>query len=672
MVELYDSPVSTEIPDSPTIIKKKVKKDKKLKKEKKAKKEKSEIPQIATSGEAEPPKKKRKTSKKGKSEPDVKAEDGTNVDIDDQSPEALGDFNNFRITEQTKVLLKKKGVAYLFPIQIQSFNHVYDGKDVVAQARTGTGKTLSFAIPLVEKLIMNRCKDYGRPPKVLVMAPTRELAIQVRKDFQDISQGLSSVCIYGGTPYFQQERSMRGGVDIVVGTPGRIMDHVQKGNLQLGSVEHVVLDEVDQMLDMGFAPKVEEILGYAYTEEREGPPQTLLFSATCPPWVRNTSRKYMRPSETVHVDTIGKSLVRTATTVEHLAIRCQYSDRAECIGNVVQMYSGQHGRAMIFTDTKKDANELVVCEALQQQKAQVLHGDIEQRQREITLKAYRDGTVRCLVATNVAARGLDIPEIDLVIQTSPPSDIDSYIHRSGRTGRAGRTGVCVCFYKPREDMMIKKVERVAGIKFKMVGPPQPKDIVKASVNDAIASLDLVDKKITAEFMKHAEQVASNHAGGAMEALASALAYMAGASDLKSRSLLNAQADFTTWHLQTQYEIRFAGFVFSTMEQILGKHIRDKIVGMRLTADKLGAVFDLPNECTEEIDQSWEDSPTLTLKPCDDLPELTERLDSNRSNNRSFGGGRRGGFGRGGGDGGSRSFGRSAGRNGGFKRRYGQR
>uniref|UniRef100_H2YNV7 RNA helicase n=1 Tax=Ciona savignyi TaxID=51511 RepID=H2YNV7_CIOSA len=505
------------------------------------------------------------------------------------------------------------------------------------------------------------------------MAPTRELAIQVQKDFQDISQGLSSVCIYGGTSYYPQERSMRNGLDIVVGTPGRIMDHIEKGNLKLNAVDHVVLDEVDQMLDMGFAPIVEKILSYVYTEGREFPPQTMLFSATCPPWVTTTSRKYMRPDQTEHVDTIGKSTVRTATTVEHLAIRCQYSDRAECIGNVVQMYSGQHGRAMIFTDTKKEANELVVCESLQQQKAQVLHGDIEQRQREITLKAYRDGTVRCLVATNVAARGLDIPEIDLVIQSSPPSDIDSYIHRSGRTGRAGRTGVCVCFYKPREDGMIKKVERVAGIKFKLIGPPQPKDIVKASISDAVASLELVDKKLTTDFLKHAEEVASKHEGGALEALAAALAFMSGAAALKSRSLLNAQENFTTWHLQTQFEIHYSGFVFSAIEKAVGHEIREKIVGMRLTADKMGAVFDLPNDCTAYMEETWEDDASLVLQPAQDLPPLLERPESARSNNRGFSNNRRGGgFNRNGGSNQQRSFGRSAGRNGGFKRRFGDR
>lgn len=589
--------------------------------------------------------------------------------IDENTPEGRGDFSKFRITDKTITLLKKKGITYLFPIQIATFDHIFDGKDVVAQARTGTGKTMSFVIPIVEKMLTegDRHTGWGRLPKVLVMCPTRELAEQVHKDFMIVKQKLSSVVVYGGTPYHQQENSFRSGVDIVVGTPGRINDHINKGNLDLSEVEYAVLDEVDQMLDMGFAPTVEEILQYAYTQERSQPPQTLLFSATCPPWVEKTAKKYMRPGQNVHVDTIGTDVMKTAKTVLHLAIRCGYHERAGCMANCVQMYSGQHGRAIIFTETKRECNELVVFDELQRQKPQVLHGDIEQRQRNTTLQAFRDGNIRCLVATNVAARGLDIPEVDLVIQACPPKDYESYVHRSGRTGRAGRTGTCICFFKPQEERDLKFVEHKAGIKFQIVGPPQPKDIVQSSLNDTMTSLASINKKLIKDFMVHAENMASKYEGGAMEALAAAIAWTSGAATLSERSLLTSRANFTTWHLNNQYPIRFNGFVYTFIEKNFGLEVREKVSALRLTTDKLGAVFDLPSDCTTTIEENWEDSPSMTLVQCEKLPALVEQKSYGGGGGRGGGGGgwNRYGKGRGGGGGGYRN---NRGGGGGFKRK----
>ncbi|MBN3281644.1 DDX21 helicase, partial [Polyodon spathula] len=371
-----------------------------------------------------------------------------------------GAFSNFRISKETISLLKGRGVTYLFDIQSQTFNSVYDGKDVVAQARTGTGKTFSFAIPLIEKLQsvpVERKK--GRSPKVLVLTPTRELAIQVSRDFKDITRKLSVACFYGGTAYNGQFDSIRNGIDVLVGTPGRIKDHLQNNRLDLSKVKHVVLDEVDQMLDMGFAEQVEEILGASYKKDSEDNPQTLLFSATCPHWVYDVAKRYMRPKYE-QVDLIGKKTQKAATTVEHLAVSCHWSQRAAVIGDVVRVYSGSHGRTIVFCETKKEANELAMNASIKQD-TQCLHGDIPQKQREVTLKGFRNGSFEVLVATNVAARGLDIPEVDLVVQCAPPKDVESYIHRSGRTGRAGRPGVCICFFQRKEEGQLRFVEQRA-------------------------------------------------------------------------------------------------------------------------------------------------------------------------------------------------------------------
>uniref|UniRef100_A0A8D2CMT9 RNA helicase n=1 Tax=Sciurus vulgaris TaxID=55149 RepID=A0A8D2CMT9_SCIVU len=314
------------------------------------------------------------------SEPDSNsneaASEESNSEIEQEIPveQKEGAFSNFPISEETIKLLKARGVTFLFPIQAKTFHHVYSGKDLIAQARTGTGKTFSFAIPLIEKLqgeLQDRKR--GRPPQVLVLAPTRELASQVSRDFSDITKKLAVACFYGGTPYGGQIERMRNGIDILFGTPGRIKDHLQNGKLDLSKLKHVVLDEVDQMLDMGFADEVEEIL--------------------CVKYMKSTYEQ---------VDLIGKKTQKTAITVEHLAIKCHWTQRAAVIGDVIRVYSGHQGRTIIFCETKKEAQELSQNASIKQD-AQSLHGDIPQKQREITLKGFRNGDFGVLVATNVAA-----------------------------------------------------------------------------------------------------------------------------------------------------------------------------------------------------------------------------------------------------------------------------
>uniref|UniRef100_A0A4W4EQT0 RNA helicase n=1 Tax=Electrophorus electricus TaxID=8005 RepID=A0A4W4EQT0_ELEEL len=457
----------------------------------------------------------------------------------EETPEQKeGAFSNFRISQDTIKLLQARGVTYLFDIQVKTFDSVYDGKDVIGQARTGTGKTFSFAIPLVEKLQSSSVdRNRGRAPKVLVLAPTRELAIQVTKDFKDITKKLSVVCFYGGSSYNPQVDAIRNGIDVLVGTPGRIKDHLQNNKLDLSQLKHVVLDEVDQMLDMGFAEQVEEILSASYTKDTESNPQTLLFSATCPAWVYDVAKKYMR-SQYIHVDLIGKRTQKAATTVEHLAIACHWSQRAAVIGDVIQVYSGSHGRTIVFCETKKETNELSMNTSIKQS-AQCLHGDIPQKQRELTLKGFRNGNFEVLIATNVAARGLDIPEVDLVMQCSPPKDVESYIHRSGRTGRAGRTGICICFYQRKEEDQLRYVEQKSGITFKRVGVPTANDIVKSSSKDAVRYLDSVPAAALEYFRSAAVRLIEER--GAVEALAAALAHISGATSLEQRSLLNSDA-----------------------------------------------------------------------------------------------------------------------------------
>ncbi|XP_065699709.1 nucleolar RNA helicase 2-like [Patagioenas fasciata] len=531
-----------------------------------------------------------------------------------------GALSNFPISKGTVQLLQARGVTYLFPVQVKTFDPVYAGKDVIAQARTGTGKTFSFAIPLIEKLQGDtQERRRGRAPKVLVLCPTRELANQVAKDFKDITKKLTVACFYGGTPYNGQIDLMRSGIDILVGTPGRIKDHLQNGKLDLTKVKHVVLDEVDQMLDMGFAEQVEDILRVAYKKDSEDNPQTLLFSATCPHWVYDVAKKYMK-SRYEQVDLIGKKTQKAATTVEHLAIECHWSQRAAVIGDVIQVYSGSYGRTIVFCETKKEANELALNASIKQD-CQSLHGDIPQKQREITLKGFRNGAFKVLVATNVAARGLDIPEVDLVVQSSPPKDVESYIHRSGRTGRAGRTGICICFYQRKEEHQLRYVEQKAGITFKRVGVPTATDIIKASSKDAIRCLDSVPETAIEYFKESARLLVQEK--GPVNALAAALAHISGATSIEQRSLLNSDAGFVTMILRCSEEINNMSYAWRRLRELLGDDVDRKVNRMCFLKGKMGVCFDIPAADRKDIEARWEDSKQWRLCVATELPELVE-------------------------------------------------
>ncbi|XP_032922638.1 nucleolar RNA helicase 2-like [Catharus ustulatus] len=534
--------------------------------------------------------------------------------------EKEGAFSNFPLSENTIKLLTARGVKYLFPVQVKTFQPIYDGKDVIAQARTGTGKTLSFALPLIEKLqSVSQDGRRGRAPKVLVLVPTRELAIQVAKDFKNFTKKLSIACFYGGSPYKEQLDHLKSGIDILVGTPGRIKDHIQNSKLELSKVKHVVLDEVDHMLDMGFAEQVEEILGSSYKKGSENNPQTLLFSATCPRWVYDVAKKYMR-DEYEQIDLIGKKTQRTATTVEHLAIQCRSSQRAGVLGDIIQVYSGSRGRTIVFCETKREANELAMNASLKQD-AQSLHGDIPQKQREITLKGFRNGVFEVLIATNVAARGLDIPEVDLVIQCSPPKDVDSYIHRSGRTGRAGRTGICICLFQRREEDLLKQVEHKAGITFKRVGVPSATDVIKASSSDAKKLLEAVPPSAVDYFRKSAEELIDEK--GAVAALAAALAHISGAAHIQQRSLLNSTAGFVTMVLKCSIEMHTMGYAWRGLKEQLGEEIDNKASAMRFLKGKMGVCFDIPVDELSNIQERWRDTRRWQLSVASELPELEE-------------------------------------------------
>eukprot|EP00118_Oscarella_pearsei_P001521 m.7671 g.7671 ORF g.7671 m.7671 type:complete len:620 (+) comp19359_c0_seq1:87-1946(+) len=541
-----------------------------------------------------------------------------------------GAFENFRISPERQKILEKRGFTHLLPVQSLSFDHAYDGSDVIAQARTGTGKTLAYALPMVERLCKKSRTKSGRSPKLLVLAPTRELAIQVREEFQVIAPEMSSACFYGGSPFGPQENAIRRGLDILTGTPGRVMDQLKRGRLDLSRLKCVILDEADRMFDIGFSEQVEEILAKVFEKKR---PQMMLFSATMPDWVREVTSKYM--SDTVkNIDLIGNAKLKTAVGVDHKAIRCSRDERPFVISDIVKVYSGCGGRTMIFTDTKREANELALSSVLKQD-CQVLHGDIEQNQREITLANFRQGNFRCLVATNVAARGLDIPEVDLVIQCQPPKDVDAYIHRAGRTGRAGRDGTCVIFYLPHQEQLLKFVERRAGVTFIHIGAPQPEDIVSSAARDAGEALKGIPSDVIKHFLPSAQALVDKE-GGAVELVAAALAYMSGNAEIQSRSLLSSKPNYTTFLLRNTFEIRAVGYMWNVIARHLPADVKQAVQGMRMCKDYKGVAFDLPTEFCEQVWKNWKDGANTILTEAKELPALIERMEQSRfSNGRTF-------------------------------------
>merc|ERR1712048_149490 len=554
-----------------------------------------------------------------------------------------GNFSNFVLSKTIVKKLKANGIEYLFPTQVKCYNEVLEGHDLIMQARTGSGKTLAFGLPLLQKLMKTDDELFtvnSRAPMVLMLAPTRELALQISKELEKFKPKKVCIsCFYGGTMYDKQMNELRRGVDIVVGTPGRILDLINRGSLNISTVKHVVLDEADRMMDMGFQESLTEILQKAYTEDNK--PQTLLFSATVPTWLKETAQKYMS-KDAKKMDLIEGLKNKSSITVEHKALKCPYQERPSVIRDVIQVYSGKHGRTIIFTATKVEANELSMSSVINME-SQVLHGDIQQQHREITLQSFRDGKFNCLIATDVAARGLDIPEVDPVIQTEPPKDIDSYIHRAGRTARAGRTGICIIFYKPNTEYMLNAVEKKAGITFTRIGAPQQADILKAKGEDAVRSLDSVNSSVLEVFLPAAEKLIAER--GAEKALATCLAVISGTTELSSRSLLSSFQNYTTYHMYQNLEMHGSGLIWNTLRRYFDADLVDGIKGMRMTKDKLGCVFDVPNDKLTALKEAWTGDRYCTLEAITELPELLEGQNFRQNQNRNNGGGqsRGGGF-----------------------------
>ena len=392
------------------------------------------------------------------------------------SAEPESGFTGFGFSEALLRTLADKGYSEPSPIQKAAFPELMLGRDLVGQAQTGTGKTAAFALPLLERL-----ESGQKTPQALVLAPTRELAMQVAESFKAYSAGhphLKVLAVYGGTDFRSQISALRRGVDVVVGTPGRVMDHMRQGTLDTSGLRSLVLDEADEMLRMGFIDDVEWILDQL-PEQR----QVVLFSATMPPEIRRLSKRYLKDPAEVTIrtkDQEGKRIRQRSITVP-------MPHKLEALQRVLDACGGEG--VIIFARTK--AITLTVAETLEAggHQVAVLNGDVPQNQRERTVERLRSGSVDILVATDVAARGLDVERIGLVINYDMPFDSEAYVHRIGRTGRAGRTGEAVLFVTPRERRFIRNLERAPG---------QPIEAMEVPGNTAInqGRLDRLRKRLS--------------------------------------------------------------------------------------------------------------------------------------------------------------------------------
>ena len=353
-------------------------------------------------------------------------------------------FGDIELSRKILNAVHDMGFEEPSPIQAQTIPLVLEGHDVIGQAQTGTGKTAAFGIPTIEKII-----DASHRIQALVLTPTRELAIQIAEEFNKIGRykRVRTLPIYGGQAIDRQIRALRNGVQIVAGTPGRLLDHIRRGTIKLGDVHTLVLDEADEMLDMGFIEDIESILSNLPTEER----QTLLFSATMPAPIAKLSGRYMKDPQTVRIS-------RENLTVP-LIDQIYYETREKLEGLCRVLDVEDTGKIIIFSRTKRGVDDLVAALQTRGYLADGLHGDLSQSQRDRVMKKFRESKLEILVATDVAARGLDIDHVTHVVNYDIPQDPESYVHRIGRTGRAGRKGTAITFIHPREFRQLKQVER---------------------------------------------------------------------------------------------------------------------------------------------------------------------------------------------------------------------
>ena len=374
-------------------------------------------------------------------------------------------FTELGLSDDILNAVTKKGFEYASPIQAGVIPLLLNGdKDIIGQAQTGTGKTAAFAIPLLERLDASKKEN-----QALILAPTRELAIQVAEEIKSFSLPNSPqvMVVYGGNSIRNEEQALRRGPQIVVGTPGRMQHHIRKRNITMNTIKYFVLDEADEMLNFGFREEIEEILGQT-PEDRK----VLLFSATMPQSILGIVKNYLKEYDTVKA--AAKQMTNENITQKYFCVNQR--DKFEALCRVIEME--EHFYSIIFCRTKMDTDYVASKLAAKHLRAEAIHGDIEQNQREKILARFKSGKINILVATDVAARGIDVAALNYVVNYSLPENYEIYTHRIGRTGRAGNKGTAATFIAPNEYSRLKYFEKNLKANIQKGTIPQPEEIIK--------------------------------------------------------------------------------------------------------------------------------------------------------------------------------------------------
>ncbi len=363
-----------------------------------------------------------------------------------------GRFGTLEIHPDIARAIDDLGFMAPTPVQQEAIPVLRAGRDLFAQAQTGTGKTAAFAIPIIERIDPDE-----KRPQALIVVPTRELAVQVTREFGALGKyrHTHEVAIYGGVPYGPQERALKRGVPIVIGTPGRLLDHIDRGTLLLDGIRVVVLDEGDRLLDMGFAPDVRKLLRLCPTKR-----QTALFSATLSGEIRDLAHRFTRDPAQISIDPGQRNL----EAIEQVYVEVLDQDKPKALAELLRRW--ETDQVLVFRHTKRGVDKLFDDLKRRGQKVAAIHGDLSQRERERTLDQFRSGEIKVLIATNLAARGLHIEDISHVINYDLPEDAETFTHRVGRTGRAGERGRALTFVSETERKEFQELKRKARVPFR--------------------------------------------------------------------------------------------------------------------------------------------------------------------------------------------------------------
>ncbi len=406
----------------------------------------------------------------------------------------LDKFRDLGLSDTMLESLRKKGFEEPTNIQAKTIPFILqNNKDLIGKAQTGTGKTAAFGIPIIENIVPE-----SKNVQALILVPTRELAIQVTEELSSFSENhkISIVAVYGGQPIERQIARLQRGIDIVVGTPGRIIDHLERKTLNISKVKYVVLDEADEMLNMGFVEDIEKILESSPKNRR-----TVLFSATMPSHIEKLAKNYMQDYEIISV--MSEQISRD--NIEQIYFEVSQADKFEALFRIIDVEDSFYG--MVFCRTKVDADEIAHKLAHRGCRAEAIHGDLSQGQREKVLQKFRSKQITTLVATDVAARGIDVDNLTHVINYSLPQDPESYVHRIGRTGRAGKSGTAITLITPSEYRKLTSIQRIANTKITKQKVPNIADVIdskkqriKSAISEIVSSgtpseLDIIAEEI---------------------------------------------------------------------------------------------------------------------------------------------------------------------------------